>query len=68
MQIHEAFHIFIHVNIWQNPLQYCKIISLQLIKINEKKEIEKKSLLERPISNCSRVKGVEILLEIFLRI
>ena len=22
----------IHVNVWQNPLQYCKIISLQLIK------------------------------------
>ena len=27
----------IHVNIWQNPLQYCKVISLQLIKINGKK-------------------------------
>ena len=27
----------IHVNVWQKPLQYCKIISLQLIKINEKK-------------------------------
>ena len=26
----------IHVNVWQKPLQYCKIISLQLIKINEK--------------------------------
>ena len=24
----------IHVNIWQEPLQYCKVISLQLIKIN----------------------------------
>ena len=24
----------IHVNVWQKPLQYCKIISLQLIKIN----------------------------------
>ena len=24
----------IHVNVWQNPLQYCKVISLQLIKIN----------------------------------
>ena len=22
----------IHVNVWQNPLQYCKVISLQLIK------------------------------------
>ena len=27
----------IHVNVWQKPLQYCKAISLQLIKINEKK-------------------------------
>ena len=30
----------IHVNIWQKPLQYCKVISLQLIKINEKKKEE----------------------------
>ena len=28
----------IHVNVWQKPLQYCKVISLQLIKINEKKK------------------------------
>ena len=28
----------IHVNVWQKPLQYCKVISLQLIKINEKKD------------------------------
>ena len=27
----------IHINVWQNPLQYCKVINLQLIKINEKK-------------------------------
>ena len=27
----------IHVNVWQKPLQYCRVISLQLIKINEKK-------------------------------
>ena len=27
----------IHVNVWQKPLQYCKVISFQLIKINEKK-------------------------------
>ena len=26
----------IQVNVWQKPLQYCKVISLQLIKINEK--------------------------------
>ena len=27
----------IHVNVWQKPLQYCKVISLQLIKIIGKK-------------------------------
>ena len=26
----------IRVNVWQKPLQYCKVISLQLIKINGK--------------------------------
>ena len=26
----------IHVNVWQNPIQYYKVISLQLIKINGK--------------------------------
>ena len=32
----------IHVNVWQKPLEYCKVISLQLIKINEKlKKIQK---------------------------
>ena len=28
----------IQVNLWKNPLQYCKIIILQLIKINERKK------------------------------
>ena len=28
----------IPVNVWQKPLQYCKVISLQLIKINEEKK------------------------------
>ena len=28
----------IHVSVWQKPLQYCKAISLQLIKINGKKK------------------------------
>ena len=28
----------IHVSVWQKPLQYCKVISLQLIKINKKKK------------------------------
>ena len=34
----------IHVNVWQKPLQYCKVISLQLIKINEKLK-KKKTIL-----------------------
>ena len=29
----------IHVNVWQKLLQHCKVISLQLIKINEKNKI-----------------------------
>ena len=34
-----VFISMIHVNIWQKPPQYCKVISLQLIKINGKKKI-----------------------------
>ena len=34
----------IHVNVWQKPLQYCKVISLKLIKIYEKK---KKNFLKK---------------------
>ena len=30
----------IHVNVWQKPLQYYKVISLQLIKINLKNKIK----------------------------
>ena len=37
----------IHVSVWQNPLQYCKVISLQLIKINEKKKKKHKLWLCR---------------------
>ena len=32
----------IHVNVWQKSLQYCKVMSLQLIKINGKKNKERK--------------------------
>ena len=31
----------IHVNVWQNPLKCCEVISLQLIKINLKKKRKK---------------------------
>ena len=29
----------IHVNIWQKPLRYCKVISLQMIKSNWGKKV-----------------------------
>ena len=32
----------IHVDVWQKPLQYCKVMNLQLIKINETLKKEKK--------------------------
>ena len=32
----------VHVTVWQKPLQYCKVINLQLIKINGKKEKKKR--------------------------
>ena len=34
----------IHFNVWQKPLQCCKVISLQLIKINDKKKKKKNNL------------------------
>ena len=36
----------IHVNVWQKPLQYCKVISLQLTKINGKNKIKYLGKLE----------------------
>ena len=35
----------IHVNVWQKPLQYCKVISFQRIKINGKKNYSKTSAI-----------------------
>ena len=43
----------IHVNVWQKPLQYCKVISLQLIKINGKKEIKDKEIKDIQINSNS---------------
>ena len=37
----------IHVNVRQNPLQCCEVISLQLIKINEKRKEKKKKGQEK---------------------
>ena len=48
----------IHVNGWQKPLQYCKEISLQLIKIIGKKTKTKKnkiSLLAKSFYAESRI-------------
>ena len=41
----------IHVDVWQKPLQYCKVINLQLIKINEKKKIREPRIV---LVQCSR--------------
>ena len=35
----------IHFNVWQNPLQYCKVISLQLIKKKKKKLMSIESMM-----------------------
>ena len=37
----------IHVNVWHKPLQYCKVISLQLIKINGKQNLRKKEKVKK---------------------
>ena len=51
----------IHVNVWQKPQQYCKVISLQLIKINEKKKGKKKKNLTAfsPVHLVGRVQCIE---------
>ena len=41
----------IHVNVWQKPLQYCKVISLQLIKIIGGKKETVSTLWYHAISN-----------------
>ena len=45
----------IHVNIWQKPLQYCKIISLQL------KQIDYFFLMKQLLKKKKKNKGVESL-------
>ena len=35
-RVQDGEHMLIHVNVWQKPLQWCKVIRLQLIKINGK--------------------------------
>ena len=52
----------IHVSVWQKPLQYCKVISLQLIKINGKIIIIKKLYLLRSIQNVNKTAATFFLL------
>ena len=42
----------IHVSVWQNPLQYYKVISLQLRKINEKKKKSKPTSVWKHLATC----------------
>ena len=49
----------IHVTVWQKPLQYCKVISLQLIKINGKKRKEYWSGLPFPPPGALPDPGIE---------
>ena len=40
-----GIHVYprlIHVNVWQKPLQYCKVISLQLIFLKNQKNAKKR--------------------------
>ena len=46
----------IHVNVWQKTLQYCKVISLQLIKINGKKQTKKINLLHKFLNLKKEIK------------
>ena len=36
----------IHINVWQKPLQYCKVISLQVIKNKGKNKVHHRVLIE----------------------
>ena len=49
----------IHVNVWQKPLQYCKVISLWLIKINEKERKYAKFVLFSH-SYCPPKQAIEV--------
>ena len=46
----------IHVNVWQKPRQYCKVISLQPIKINGKKKLSSGVVLHHIMYSWSGLK------------
>ena len=47
----------IHINVWQKPLQYCKVISLKLIKIIG----EKKSLISIPKKGSTKEQTIALI-------
>ena len=49
----------IHVNVWQSPLQCCEVISLHLIKINEKKKKRKLKKRKKNILKLKRLKDTK---------
>ena len=46
----------IHVNVWQKPLQYCKVISLQLIKEKKRNRRESSEIIWHCLSSQSERK------------
>ena len=48
----------IHVNVWQKPLQYCKVISLKLRKINGGKKKQHAHTLASSQSNSNNNKAI----------
>ena len=51
----------IHVNVWQKPLQYCKVISLQLNKFFKKCPIKLSSLMFIPAPFTTAKSGTKCL-------
>ena len=55
----------IHVNVWQKPLQYWKVISFQLIKINGKKNLPFQLFLNVQFSDIKHIYTIVQSLELF---
>ena len=54
----------IHVNVWQKPLQYCKVINLQLKLKKKKKTIARGERLEPNVNSIFlKQKGQEVFKE-----
>ena len=55
----------IHVNIWQKPLQYCKVISLQLIN-GKKNKLKKKKEFRILFLNYFELSVLEYTIKLYL--